>query len=161
MPTATNGVDSVSIDADPAVVYELVSDITRMGEWSPECYHAKWLTTPPTATVGARFVGYNRLGRRYRWKTVCVVSAARPGREFAFTVVDKHDREETLWRYQLAPSTTGTGTVLTESYQFLWCPLWNRITELPLPRDRHLRRGLHKTLHRIKAAAENTDRSVD
>jgi len=63
MPTATNGTDSVTIEADRAVVYDLVSDITRMGTWSPECYHATWLTTPPRAFVGARFVGHTASGR--------------------------------------------------------------------------------------------------
>jgi len=77
---------------------------------------------------------------------------------FAFTVVDKRDREETKWRYEIGADAAGAGTVLTESYQFLWCPIWNRISELPLQRDQHLRRGLNQTLHRIKAAAENPSR---
>ena len=44
--------------------------------------------------------------------------------------------------------------MLTESYRFLWCPVINRITELPVPRGRQLSRGIHQTLSNIKAAAE-------
>jgi uncharacterized protein YndB with AHSA1/START domain len=151
VPTATNGTARITINAPPALVYELVSDITRMGEWSPECYRAAWLTHPPGPVVGARFVGHNKLGL-HRWRTTCVVTAADPGRQFAFTVVGKHDRKQTLWRYQL--TATEAGTLVAESYEFLWCPLRNRIGELPFPRDRHLHRGLQQTLRRLKSTAE-------
>ena len=60
----------------------------------------------------------------------------RPGHEFAFTVVhDETGREETGWRrYRFDPC--GGGTVLTESFEFLWCPLGNRVVELFVPRGR-------------------------
>lgn len=64
MTTATTGQARIEIDASPQRVYELVSDITRMGEWSPECYRCEWLDGATTATVGARFRGHNRLGPR-------------------------------------------------------------------------------------------------
>lgn len=35
MKRATEGQASVHIDAAPELVYDLVSDVTRMGEWSP------------------------------------------------------------------------------------------------------------------------------
>ena len=49
-------------------------------------------------------------------------------------------REETRWRYRVTP--TGTGTDVVESYEFLWCPVANRILETFVPRDRKLRRGV-------------------
>jgi hypothetical protein len=64
----------------------------------------------------------------------------------------KEGPQETLWRYQF--SQVGAGTEVIESYRFLWCPIANRIAELPIPRDKHLPRGIQETLHRIKAAAE-------
>ena len=35
---------SAGIAADPEVVYDLISDITRMGEWSPETTSASWVS---------------------------------------------------------------------------------------------------------------------
>ena len=63
MPTATTGEARVEIDAAPLTVYELISDITRMGDWSPECYRCEWLNGATAAEEGARFRGHNRLGK--------------------------------------------------------------------------------------------------
>jgi len=46
------------------------------------------------------------------------------------------------------------GTLLAESFQFVWCPVINRLTELPVPRGRQVSRGILLTLSKIKAAAE-------
>jgi hypothetical protein len=152
MPTAKRGSASVKIAAAPDLVYGLITDITRMGEWSPECYRCTWLDGASVAVPGARFHGYNRLGR-YRWRTTAVINSAESGRSFAFTTVhDKTGREETAWRYDLLPDPAGTN--LTESYEFLWCPIINRLTELPIPRGSQVSRGIQLTLARIKAAAE-------
>ncbi|SBS76251.1 Polyketide cyclase/dehydrase [uncultured Mycobacterium sp.] len=150
MPTATTGEARIEIDAAPLTVYALVSDITRMGEWSPECYRCEWHGAP-TATAGAKFRGHNHLGK-VRWTTDAIVTAADPGQEFAFTTLHKDGRTETLWHYKFHPF--GSGTELIESYQFLWCPIANRIAELPIPRDKQLRHGIQTSLPRIKAAAE-------
>lgn len=152
MPTAKRGKAAIEIAAPPDQVYELITDVTRMGEWSPECYRCAWLDDAGTATVGARFRGYNKLGR-YRWRTTAVVTAADRGRSFAFTVVhDKTGRAETSWRYDLAE--TPTGTLLTESFEFHWCPVGNRLVELPIPRGSQVNRGILLTLRNLKAAAE-------
>ena len=152
MPTAKHGRASVQIAAAPGLVYRLITDVTRMGEWSPECYRCTWLNGASTAVPGARFRGHNRLGR-YTWQTTAVVMTAQAGESFAFTTIhDKSGREETAWRYDL--SATEDGTCLTESYEFLWCPVVNRITELPIPRGRQVSRGIQMTLAAIKAAAE-------
>jgi hypothetical protein len=151
LTTATTGEAHIRIEAAPPTVYELISDITRMGDWSPECYRCDWLDGATTAVEGARFRGHNRLGK-VRWHTDAIVTVADPGREFAFTTLHKEGREETLWRYGLRQ--VGAGTEVIESYRFLWCPIANRIAELPIPRDKQLRRGIQETLHRIKTAAE-------
>ena len=152
MPTAKCGTASIEITAPPELVYQLITDITRMGEWSPECYRCMWLDGASTALPGARFRGYNKLGR-FRWQTTAVITSAEEGRSFAFTTIhDKTGRDETAWRYDL--KSAAAGTVLTESYRFLWCPVINRITELPVPRGRQLSRGIHLTLSNVKAAAE-------
>ena len=153
MPTAKQGRASIDIAAPPELVYDLIADVPRMGEWSPECYRCKWLDGTTSAAVGARFRGYNRVGR-YRWATTAVITTADRGCEFAFTVVhDETGRDETRWRYHFEPSPSGT--LLTESFDFVWCPLRNRVTELFIPRGRQLDRGIQQTLQRIKAAAES------
>jgi hypothetical protein len=99
-----------------------------------------------------RFRGYNRLGR-LRWERTAVVNAADPGREFSFTTVNEGaDREETRWRYSMQPSSSGT--LLTESFQFLWCSVPNRLAEVLVPRGRQVNRGIEETLRRIKHAAQ-------
>jgi hypothetical protein len=114
MATAKRGRESIRIVAAPEAVYDVIADVTRMGEWSPECYRCEWLDGATTAEVGARFRGYNRLGR-VRWATTAVVTAARHGHEFAFTVVhDSTGRDETLWWYRFERSSGGT--LLTESF---------------------------------------------
>jgi uncharacterized protein YndB with AHSA1/START domain len=152
MATAKRGQDSIQIAAAPEAVYDLIADVTRMGEWSPECYRCEWLDAATTAEVGARFRGHNQLGR-FRWQTTAVITAADRGSEFAFTVVhDGTGREETTWRYLFEPSAGGT--LLTESFEFLWCPLGNRVVELFVPRGSQVNRGIHQTLQRIAATAE-------
>jgi uncharacterized protein YndB with AHSA1/START domain len=154
MPTARHGTHAIEIAASPEHVYGLVSDVPRIGEWSPECYRAEWLDGACSARVGARFRGYNRRGP-IRWHTTAVVTAAEPATEFAFTVIhDRTGREQTHWRYELNP--TSVGTMLTESFQFLWCPIGNRISELFIPRGSQVNRGIEQTLRAVKSAAESS-----
>lgn len=67
------------IAASPDLVWSLVSDVTRMGEWSPETERGVWLKGATGPTVGARFKGENQLGKK-SWATVCEVVDAEPGR---------------------------------------------------------------------------------
>jgi uncharacterized protein YndB with AHSA1/START domain len=154
MPTAQRGRASIDIAAPPEVVYDLISDITRMGEWSPECYRCEWIDGANAPTKGVRFRGYNRRGP-LRWERTAVVVTAERGREFTFTTVnDRTGRDETHWQYTMEP--TPLGTQLTESFQFLWCSLANKAAEMFLPRGHQVTRGIEETLRRIKSAAEQT-----
>ena len=88
-----------------------------------------------------------------RWERTVVINTADRGREFSFSTVDDGaGRVETRWRYTMEPSPSGT--VLTESFQFLWCSLPNRLAELFVPRGRQVNRGIEETLRRVKRAAE-------
>ena len=154
MPTAHHGRASIEIAALPEVVYDLISDIPRMGEWSPECYRCEWLDGANAPMKGARFRGYNRRGPM-RWERTAVVVTAVRGREFRFTTVnDRTGRDETHWRYTMQQSPLGTE--LTESFQFVWCSLGTRAVEMFLPRGNQVNRGIEETLRRIKSAAEQT-----
>ena len=159
MPKRKNH-DSVSVDiaAPPDEVYALVSDITRMGEWSPECYSCTWTKGATGPEVGARFKAKNKGGRGPGWSNSPVVTVADPGQEFAFNRSGPGIGSYT-WRYRLEP--TATGTTLTESFDADQ-PLGSAMTWITMKwtgsedRDADLHDGMIATLDRIKAAAEAT-----
>ena len=103
--------DSVVISRSPEDLYDMVSDVTRMGEWSPVC-RACWWDDRESARVGAWFTGRNELPER-TWETRSEVVAADPGREFAFVVGGTFVR----WGYTFA--AVDGGTEVTESWEFL------------------------------------------
>jgi uncharacterized protein YndB with AHSA1/START domain len=77
------------MDETPERVWELVSDVTRIGRYSPETFEAEWLDGADGPAVGARFRGHvKRNGRGPVYWTTCTVTAAEPGREFSFGVGD-------------------------------------------------------------------------
>ena len=154
MRRATSGQASIHIDASPEHVYDLIGDVTRMGEWSPETQRCTWVEGDGPV-VGARFKGYNRRGRA-RWSNTLEVIAAEPGVEFAFRRAVLHCGV-CDWRYRMEPSSTGTK--LTESYE-VTKPDWtitNWFNGLMLgidDRDADLLEGMRTTLARIKGTAE-------
>src|SRR5271163_2669285 len=87
-------------------VWALVSDITRVGEFSPETFEAEWLGGASGPAPGALFRGHvRRNGRGPVYWTVCTVIACDPGREFAFTVAARPGGQTlNTWRYQLEPA---------------------------------------------------------
>jgi hypothetical protein len=104
---------SIRIAASPEDVYDMVSDVTRMGEWSPVCTACWWDEGVTGPAVGAWFTGHNELAGRDPWETRSQVVAADPGREFAFVVGGTWAR----WGYTFTPA--GGGTEVTESWHFL------------------------------------------
>ena len=66
------------IEADPLTVYALVTDVTRMGEWSPETQKAAWVDGATGPAVGAKFKGTNKRGFM-RWSTTPRVDVAISG----------------------------------------------------------------------------------
>src|SRR5919112_147976 len=115
MKSGTTGSVTVHVQAPPETVYALVSDVTRMGEWSPETVRCRWVGGATGPEVGARFKGSNRRGM-LRWSTTPRVTAADPGREFAFVVtLPVLGQEMTEWRYRLEPAPDG-GPDVTQAY---------------------------------------------
>ncbi|MGH3445549.1 MAG: SRPBCC family protein [Nocardioidaceae bacterium] len=100
------------VEASAEMIYDLVSDITRTGEWSPVCTSCWWDDDVEAGRVGAWFTGRNELPRR-TWETRSVVVAAERGREFAWVVGGSYVR----WGFTLAP--VDGGMTLTESWEFL------------------------------------------
>jgi hypothetical protein len=103
---------STEVAADAHVVWSLVSDLTRMGEFSPENIGGYWVDgTGPV--LGARFRGTNRNGDKV-WTTKVRVIACEPGRLFTFDVRSPFGVRVSRWSYVVTP--TETGCVLTENW---------------------------------------------
>lgn len=106
---------SGSVAADPKRVYDLVSDVTRTREWSPEVIECRWLDGATGPQAGARFVARNRR-RWFTWSNRPVVEVADPGREF--TISRTEPGGGTIrWSYRLEPGPSGGGTNVGLSYQ--------------------------------------------
>jgi hypothetical protein len=145
--------ETVVIDAPAELIYQLLADLPRMGDWSPECQKVEWLDGSTGPTEGATFIGHNRGGPAglMKWSRRGRVLTADPGREFAF-VTEEGGRPSTEWRYRL--ETVEGGTRLTESYAVRWIPAWARIVDVPTNRARELREAMRHTLEQLKGAAE-------
>ena len=144
---------TLHIDADPRRVWELISDITRMGAYSPEVFEAEWLDGATGPAVGARYRGHvkrNERGPTY-W-TVCEITECVPGEVFEFAVVMR-DTPTNTWRYEFAAADGGTD--VTESFRLpdnlltkVWRPLGGFL------RENRNRRDMLRTLEAVKAVAE-------
>ncbi len=144
----------IEIDATPEVVYALVSDVTRTGEWSPECVRCRWLGGATTAVAGARYRGASRNGWR-RWSTTSTIRVARRGVELVWDVTYL-GRPVARWGYRLS-ELDGGGTLLDESVDDRR-ERWLQIVSpwITGAHDRAARNAdtIGTTLHRIKALAE-------
>ncbi|MGO8860436.1 MAG: SRPBCC family protein [Acidimicrobiales bacterium] len=145
---------SIVVNASVETLYDMVADLTRMGEWSSTCIGATWDEgAGPVATEGAWFTGHNVVGELKHDAHCEVVAAQRPttiarmqgGRNDGFTE----------WRYRFTP--VDGGTEVTET--------WTQVH--PFPADRvddemvsrmwsGFDRGIKHTLSRLKATAENS-----
>ena len=155
MKAGACGQASTHISALPDELYDLVSDVGRMGEWSPECRSCAWVDGATGPVVGARFKGTNRRGVA-RWSTTPTVVVADPGHEFAFLI--RHlGHDATRWTYRF--EAVVDGTEVTESFETLQdLPWYYRFADRWLmgvtDRQADLERNLHQTLQRLKAVAE-------
>lgn len=146
---------TVHFAAPPAEVWELVSDVTRIGEFSPETFEARWLGGATGPQAGARFRGHvRRNGRGPVYWTTCKVTASEPGREFAFAVHGPGEVVVNTWRYQLTPS--GDGTDVTESFELPGSTLNRLYWRLAgRARMRTNLNGMRVTLEKMKVIAES------
>lgn len=148
--------ESIRINAAPEVLYDLVSDVVRMGEWSPEATGARVPESISTLAVGDRFTGTNRHGLA-RWSTQCTVTQADRGEAFEFTVAVKPFKIST-WRYEFVEDESGT--IVTESWtderdgaRGAAIKVLGQVF-IPGSRPDHNRRNMQTTLANLKAEAE-------
>src|SRR5205807_10507050 len=101
--------ESIDIDAPAERLYDMVSDLSRMGEWSPENQGGKWMGGAAGAAEGARFKARNRRGWR-RWSTVAHIVTANPPKDVA-----RGRRalglDIALWRCRFQPNSRAGPTV--------------------------------------------------
>ena len=109
-PTISRGVD---VAAAPELVWSLVSDLPRMGEFSPENVGGLWVGGATGPAVGARFRGTNRNGRR-QWTTKVTVVECEPGRLLTFDVRTRFGVRVSRWSYRVEPA--GAGCRLSEHW---------------------------------------------
>ena len=96
-----------TIPAPPEALYDIVTDVTRIGELSPECKGGEWVGKSQGPEVGARFAGKNELGKS-KWTTKPTVTAAERGRVFEFKVPMGFGP---TWRYEFHAVDGGTRVV--------------------------------------------------
>ncbi|MEL7207714.1 MAG: SRPBCC family protein [Actinomycetota bacterium] len=147
--------DSVTVHMDAPVeeVWDLVSDVTRIGEFSPETFEAEWLGDATGPEEGARFRGHvkrNQKGPTY-WSE-CEVTKCVPNEVFEFAVVAGSSAVNN-WGYRLEAADGGTD--VTEYFR-LEPKLPMRIywTLLGWARGKTNRDGMRTTLERMKRVVE-------
>jgi uncharacterized protein YndB with AHSA1/START domain len=130
-----------------------VSDVTRIGEFSPETFEAEWLGEATRPDVGARFRGHvKRNGRGPTYWAECTVTKVEPNQAFEFAV-GPNGRAINTWGYRLAPA--GDGTEVTEYFRLTRSvPLRLYWTLLGWARGKTNRNGMQTTLDRMKAVLE-------
>jgi hypothetical protein len=146
---------SIVINRSPAELYDMVADVTRMGEWSPVC-KACWWDEGGGPRAGAMFTGRNELPER-TWETRSDVVVADPGHEFTWAVAEPPTRAR--WTYSFAPAEGGTE--LTETWElppagvaFFEKMFGDDAPQQIAVRSDAAKNGIPATLAAIKQAAE-------
>lgn len=146
---------TLSMNARRDQVWALVSDITRMGEFSPEVVEAEWIEGFTGPQVGARYRGHVR--RNEKWPilywTTCEVTECDPGKVFEFAVMMGRRRVNT-WRYEFRDAENGDSEVI-ESFDLGdqgYVKIWRLLGGFT--RERRNKRDMLRTLERVRSVAE-------
>lgn len=146
---------STEIAAPAEKIYAMVTDLTRMGEWSPDNVGGEWKGGVSGAAPGAVFKGKNSNGGK-KWSGVVRVDDATAPKRFAFTTIVGPMKIGT-WSYDIEP--TADGCKVTES----WVDKRNPVFSLPFlgkavtgvaDRATHNKAAMETTLANLKKAAE-------
>jgi hypothetical protein len=141
---------SLVIDAPADALYDLVADVTRMGEWSPACTGATWDEGAGPA-VGSWFTGHNLIGDRAYDRRCEITDADRPS-TIAWMAGGKDDGI-TEWRYTFAPAAGGTE--VTESWKAIRAFPPDRVDDdLARSMKENFGNAIDQTLAKLKATAE-------
>jgi uncharacterized protein YndB with AHSA1/START domain len=142
--------EAINVEAPPEEVWRVVSDVTRMGEWSPECRKVLLLGGGPVR-VGTRMVGVNRRGLVV-WPTVSTVVRLEPWRALAWRTRES----AATWTYEVEPEDGGTRLTCRRDLDG-----YSRLTRVAAPliggaagHDEELAAGIRTTMRRIKSSVE-------
>lgn len=145
---------SRTIAAPPEAVFAAITDITRMGEWSPETIAAEWNEGFSAAAVGAQFTGHNTAGEA-EWSTRATITEFVENERFFFDC-DMNDFVFSKWGYVIEPADGGC-TVTELSQNLIPEELREASSGISGVEDResHNRETMTTTLDRLAAALES------
>jgi hypothetical protein len=144
---------TIVVAAPPEQVYEIISDVTRIGELSPVCKTA-WWDEGSGPREGGWFTGRNEMEGRDPWERRCEITIADPPRAFAWVA---GGREEGVveWSYRFRP--VEQGTEVEESWTIL--RMVDRLRALGddvlTSMKANTESGIEATLAQLKSVAES------
>ncbi|MEV7106006.1 SRPBCC family protein [Streptomyces atroolivaceus] len=107
----------VRISAGPARVWEVLTDVEAMAEWSPELMGVEWQDGATSPAAGARYIGRNEHHLNGDWRTIAQFTEFEPGEVLTWCVLDMDGRygkpaEEpedrmATWSFTLTPYADG------------------------------------------------------
>ena len=140
----------IDIAAPVSKVWSLVSDLSRMPQWSPQCRMMKLLGP---LRPGTRTLNLNRRNLLF-WPTTATITEVVPERKLAFRI----PLNTSVWTYELEPTATGTRLVETRHAENGVTAVSTAVTKAALGGvdsfEKELLEGMNQSLTRIKAAAE-------
>jgi hypothetical protein len=98
--------ENVFVSNTPEHLYDMVSDIARMGEWSPSCIGGFW-DTGCSESPGDWFTGINRSDDHETYETRNQVLVADRPREFSW-VAGGLEEGWAVWAYRFRAARDGT-----------------------------------------------------
>ena len=139
--------------ATPEQVWAIVSDVTRIGEWSHECRTAEWLGDARAAAPGARFRGGNKTGKMAWSRQNEIVAADAPNLLAWRTVPTRLYRDQTEWRIII--ERDGDVTTIVQTFEVLKLgPVMERLFYLLVPAHRDRTDALRDDMRRLASVAE-------
>ena len=146
------GTATTVISKPIAEVFDAISDVTRMGEWSPECTSGRWVDGADGPALGAKFEGDNvaSIGplTLKKWTTTSEITDYVPNETFEFVAAG-----HTHWRYDFLEREGKT--VVTESFSHAPGEGWKGfVYGTLLRRQSAMVTGMQGTLDRIKEVLE-------
>lgn len=143
--------ESIDIDATPEQVWSVISDLKRMGEWSPQC--KKMIIRGGTVGLGTKTININRRGPLV-WPTTSKVVRYTPNQELGFRVAENH----TIWSYTITPKDAGVTVTerreVNGSTTKVSSVLVDKLFGGAESFEEELKLGMAETLGKIKRAAE-------
>lgn len=107
---------AVTVQVPRQRMWELITAVERIGEWSPEAMGGTWDDDAQSPQAGARFSARNRLADGLVSKVTCVVVEAERPSVFAWTVLDDSGLVGSTWRYELREGDEPGSTQVRHSF---------------------------------------------